>query len=115
MRQIFLILGAFLGVVLGLFIIPSGDDVRIFMAFGAGCVGLVIAYALNTFFAVRELKLLGYDIPDELYASIRQSDATKVVECLLAGAKASDLRESTVRHAVRRIRIILRLCRFLGY
>ena len=49
-----------------------------------------------------------------LHEAARNSDASEAFDLILAGAKASDLKERTIRHSVRRVRNILKFFRAIG-
>ena len=55
------------------------------------------------------------DLKEKLYQAVRHSNMAEVMNLLvLRGARASELEERTVRHAVKSIRRVLRFFRFIG-
>ena len=116
MKEVLLLTGTLLGFALGFFI--ASDEnwiVPYFIALAMGICGMIVGFVFWLLYAAKERQSLGTDSVENLYSCVRHSDMTGVLECLIAGAKASDLKESTVCHAVRRIRYVLKIFRFIGY
>lgn len=52
---------------------------------------------------------------ESLDYAVHRDDMDSVIQFLFSGAKATSLRESTPRHAIRKIGRVLKFCRFIGH
>ena len=116
MKQFLLLTGAILGFLLG-FLVTSAEGwfISFAKAISLSFLGISLVYIMCLLYAAKERRKLGKNSTDDLYQCVRHSDIAGVLECLIAGAKASELRDSTFRHAIKRIRVILRFFLYIGH
>ena len=105
-----------LGLLLSFLFIPlAGPWYSFGIVLLATLVGMLCAYLLYVVLRSVKKSNLGEDaLQDALHQAVRHSDVTAILENILAGARASSLEARTVRHAVRRVRVFLKLFRFIG-
>ena len=105
-----------MGLFVGVYFAPENGFSGILMIVSIAVISSVVSCSLYLFVSSRTIAggATPEDIAEMLYTNIRHSDTEGVLKCLLAGAKASDLKERTVRHSVKRIRLILRIFRAFG-
>ena len=108
--------GALLGLLIGAYFAPEDGFLAVLFIVVMTIVFSILLSCMYLLISSRTIAggATPEDIAEMLYTNIRHSNTEGVLKCLLAGAKASDLKERTVRHSVKRIRLILRIFRAFG-